>query len=147
MEYKIDDMVMDRIQVNSNAKDGVVGKLSIEARGPFRIIEDHKNVSYSVKPFDKANGAIRRFMAQDIYALPPQILSCDDIEFPDLRYLNNDFAPVKHSFKYVFNIESYNSMWLDKSVLMQKLALKDICQDSIPVTDKVRQYGHALCLR
>ena len=41
MEYKIDDMVMDRVQVNSNAKDGVVGKLSIEARGPFRIIEDH----------------------------------------------------------------------------------------------------------
>ena len=110
MEYKIDDMVMARVQVNSNAKDGVVGKLSIEARGPFRIIEDHKNVSYSVKPFDKANGAIRRFMAQDIYALPPRILSCNGIELPDLRYLNNDFAPVKHSFKYVFNIESYNSM-------------------------------------
>ena len=37
----VDDMVMARVQVNSNADKGVVGKLYIEARGPFRVVADH----------------------------------------------------------------------------------------------------------
>ena len=66
----VNDMVMARVQVNSNADKGVVGKLSIEARGPFRIVEDHGNGSYSVHPFNNPNSAIRKFQAQDMYALP-----------------------------------------------------------------------------
>ena len=33
--YKVDDMVMARVQVQSSSATGVVGKLAIEARGPF----------------------------------------------------------------------------------------------------------------
>ena len=54
-------MVMTRVQVNNSAAQGVVGKLSIEARGPFRVVEDHDNGSYSVQPFNKPNSAVRKF--------------------------------------------------------------------------------------
>lgn len=69
IEYKIDDMVMDRVQVKSSSTTGVVRKLAIEARGPFRITTDHGNGSYSVKPFDKPDAPSKKFMAQDIYML------------------------------------------------------------------------------
>ena len=104
---------MALVQVNSDKKAGKVGKLSIESRGPFRIMTDHSNGSYSVQPFDKPDSAIRKFLAQDIYALPPQILPCDPVDLPDLRYLNTDYAPVKHPFKASFDVESYNIMWFD----------------------------------
>ena len=57
---------------------------------------------------------------QDIYALPPHILPCDDFDLPDLRYLNTDFTPVKHPFKDNVNIESYNSIWLGNTSMITK---------------------------
>ena len=108
--YEVGDMIMARVQVNSNAKTGIVGKLSIKLRGPFKVAINHGNGSYTVVTFDKPNGTKRNFLAQDMYALPPQILPCDQINFPDLRYMNNNFAPVTHPFKDSFNIESYNSI-------------------------------------
>ena len=71
-------------------------------------------------------------MAQDQYALPREIFPCDDVNLPDFRYLNNDFAPVKHPFKDAFNIESYNSMWLDESIPVTKPSLQSICTESLP---------------
>ena len=137
--YKVNDMVMARVEVQSSAKNEVVGKLAIESRGPFRIITDHDNGSYTVQPFDKPDAATRKFMAQDLYALPREILPCDDIDLPDFRYLNNDFAPVKHPFKDAFNIESYNSMWLDKSIPVTKPSLQSICTDTLPNIDETAQ--------
>ena len=110
VQYEHNDMVMVHVQIKSFKETGTVGKLAIEARGPFRVLEDHGNGSYSVQPFNKPDSAVRNFFAQDMYALPPQILPCADINLPYIRYLNTDFAPVKHPFKDNFNIESYNSM-------------------------------------
>ena len=104
---------MARVEVQSSAKNEVVGKLTIESIGPFRILTDHENRSYTVQPFDKSDAVTRKFMAQDLYTLPREILPCNNVDLPDFRYLNNNFAPVKHPFKDSFNIESYNSMWLD----------------------------------
>ena len=59
----VDDMVMARVQVNSNDDKGVVGKISIEAQGPFRVVEDHGNGSYYVQPFNKPDSAIHKFQA------------------------------------------------------------------------------------
>ena len=132
ISYEVGDMVMARVQVNSNAKTGVVGKLSIESRGPFRVVTNHGNGSYTVKPFDKPNGAERKFLAQDMYALPPTILPCDQIDLPDLRYMNTDFAPVAHPFKDAFNIESYNSIWFDKQPPLTKPTLQEVCGANLP---------------
>lgn len=129
--YKVNDMVMAHVQVQSDKDKQVVGKLSIEARGPYRIVEDHGNGSYSVQQFDKPDVVIRKFMGQNLYALPPQILPCDDIDLPDFCYLNSDFAPVKHPFADSFNIENYNNMWLDDQNVVTKPDLRQVCEDDI----------------
>ena len=54
-------MFISRVQVDSSAANEIEGKLSIEARGPFRVVEDHNNGSYSVQPFDKPDSAVRKF--------------------------------------------------------------------------------------
>ena len=117
---------MVRVQVNSSASQGLVGKLSNEARGPFRVVEDYSNGSNSVQPFDKPDSAVRKFQTQNIYALPPQILQCDDFDLPDLMYLNTDVAPVKYSFKDNFNIKSCKRMCLDNTSMITKQDLIDL---------------------
>ena len=91
------------------------------------MLENHCNDSHSVQPFDKPEGALRKFLAYDIYALPPQILPCADIDLSDFRYLYTDFAPVKHPFKDLFNTESYNSMWLDHKSVVSEPDLHQVC--------------------
>ena len=98
-KYTIGDMVMARVQVQSKAATGIVGKLFIQSRGPYKVIEDHNNGSYLVKSFDKLDATSGKFLAQDLYALPPQILPCDEVDLVDLRYLNIDFTSVAHPFK------------------------------------------------
>ena len=66
VQYKVNDIVMARVQVNSSADQGVVGKLSIEAHGSFRVVEDHDNGSYYVQHFDKCDSVVRQFQTQDI---------------------------------------------------------------------------------
>ena len=92
----------------------------IEARWPFRVVENHGNVTYSVQPFDKPDSVVRKFQTQDLYALPLQYIPCDDVDLPDFRYLNTDFTPVKHPFKDNSIIENYNSMWLDNISMITK---------------------------
>ena len=87
-------MVMARVHVTSKEATGTVGKLSITSRGPYRVTKNHNNDSYSIQLFDNPQGVIRKFFAQDLYALPPQILPCDAIDLPYLRYFNTDLAPV-----------------------------------------------------
>lgn len=130
-------MVMALVHVTSKVANGVVGKVDIKARGPFCIIEDHYNGSYSMHPFNKSDSVIIKFMAQDLYILPPQILPCDDIDLPDFRYLNSDFAHIKHPLKDTFNIESYNSMWLDDTMQTRKPNLKEICNKVSPIVPPI----------
>ena len=115
--------------MTSKAANDVVGKLAIEVRGPFRIMKDHSNGYYSMQPFNKPDSAISKFMAQDLYALPPQIFPCDEIDLPDFCYLNSYFSPIKHPFKDTFNIESCNSMWLADTTQTRKTNLTEICKE------------------
>ena len=94
---------------------------------------NHGNGSYTDIPFDKPNGAERKFLAQDMYALPPQILPCDQIDLPDLRYLNTDFVPVAHPFKDSFNIESYDSVWFDKQPPSTRPTIGEVCGENLPL--------------
>ena len=130
--YHVGDMVMACVQVQSKAAKDTVGKVSVLSRGPDKITEDHGNGSYSVQPFDKPDAAIRKLLGQDLYALPSQILPCNEVDLVDLRYLKYVFAPVDHHLKYAFDIESYNSMWYDKQPPSIRPPLITICKDSLP---------------
>ena len=94
------------------------------------MLKDHGNGFYTVKPFDKPDSTVHKFLAQDLYALLPQILPCVDVDLPNCCYLNTDFAPVKPPFKDNFDIESYNSMWLDNQSLVSKPDLCQVCGDN-----------------
>jgi len=52
-------------------------------------------------------------MTQDLYMLPPTILPYEQMDTPDLRYINSDIAPVKQPFKDTLDIESYNTHWYE----------------------------------
>ena len=54
------------------AAAGVVGRLSIESRGTFRVVEVCGTGSYSIQPFGKPAGAVRKIFDHDLYALPPK---------------------------------------------------------------------------
>ena len=63
--------------------------------------------------YGKPQSSLQKFMSADLYLLPPQILPCEHVDTPTLRYLNTDFAPLRHPFGKDFNIESYNTSWLE----------------------------------
>lgn len=67
-----------------------------------------------------------------MYVLPPQTLPCNQVDLPDLRYIHADYAPLKYYFKSTFDIDSYNSMWLDKTTTLSHPSLNSICKDIIP---------------
>ena len=56
------DMVMARVQVQSKASTGAVGKFANKSIGPFCITKWHNNGSYSVQPFDKPDAATWKFV-------------------------------------------------------------------------------------
>ena len=76
------------------------------------VIEDTGNSAYNVRRYGKPDGPLYKYMTQDLYLLPPTILPCEQMDTPDMRYLNSDFAPRKQPFDNL-DIESYNTKWFD----------------------------------
>lgn len=71
--FKIGDIVKAHVQVQSNAAKGQVGKLSYQARGPFKIISDLSHQSFEVQKLDKPDSTIRKYKSADLYLLPPSL--------------------------------------------------------------------------
>ena len=113
VKYKPGDIVMGRVAVQSKASRGVVGKLVYQSRGPFIVIEDAGRSTYKVRKYGKPNSPLSKFMAEDLYLLPPQILPGEYIDTTDMRYMNFEFAPQNHPFTKTFDVEGYNTAWYD----------------------------------
>mmetsp|Transcript_30102 Transcript_30102/g.28997 ORF Transcript_30102/g.28997 Transcript_30102/m.28997 type:complete len:86 (+) Transcript_30102:3-260(+) len=62
---------------------------------------------------EKPDSALRKFMTEDVYILSPDILPCEHLDTPDMRYINSDFTPDKYPFDNTADIESYNINWYD----------------------------------
>ena len=111
--YKPGDIVMARVAVQSNKSAGRVAKLVYQSRGPFIVVEPTGFSSYQVRRYGKPESALRKFMTEDLYMLPPAIMPCANSDTSDMRYINSDYAPIKHPFDDNFNIEAYNTNWYD----------------------------------
>ena len=139
VKYKVGDVVMARVAVQSDKSKNKVAKLVYKSRGPFIIMEDTGLGSYKCRRYGRPNGALYKFLTEDIYLLPPQILPCDEVDTPDLRYLNSDFAPnLKHPFHKDFDIQAYNTRWFDddedengteKAAIGRKVNMEDFLPD------------------
>jgi hypothetical protein len=114
--YKVGDVVLVRVQVQSNAQLDRVAKLSYRLRGPMIVKEVLGNGAYSVTRLDNPDGPRRKYHAQDLSLLPPVLWPVEPLDGPDLRYLNSNHAPLPHPLAHPFNIKLYNEMWLSDPV-------------------------------
>ena len=108
--FKVGDIVKAHVQVQSNAAIGQVGKLSYQARGPFKIISDLGQQSFEVQKLDKPDSAIRKYKSADLYLLPPSLFPPEPLDMMDQRYLNYENAPIVSPLRKPLGIEMYNEM-------------------------------------
>ena len=63
--FKISDVIKAHVQVQSNADQGEVEKLSYQAQGPFKISKIFGNISYEVKRYNKPDSAVRKYKGRE----------------------------------------------------------------------------------
>jgi hypothetical protein len=130
------DLVMARVQVQSNSSTSTVAKLSYRKRGPYEIIATEGFGSYSVRKYGRPDAPLLKYPTQSLSALPPALLPCSPLDTPDFRYLNHSHAPLPHPLRHPFNIHMYNNMWFSPDIktnhppLFEHIDLP--CSDSSP---------------
>ena len=102
------DVVMTRREVMSDKAKNKVGKLTYQVSGPFVITKATGHGSYYARKLKDKNSAEQKFMAEDLYPLPPSLLPCDPIDGADVRYLNHSHPSITHPFEKDLNIKSYH---------------------------------------
>lgn len=108
--FKIGDIVKAHVQVQSKAAKGQVGKLSYQARGPFKIISDLGHQSFEVQRLDKPTSGTRKYKSADLYLLPPSLFPPEPLDTMDQRYLNYENAPIVSPLRKPLGIEMYNEV-------------------------------------
>jgi hypothetical protein len=108
--FAIGDLVLVRVQVQSNAELNRVAKLSYQVRGPFKILS-HTAGSYQIVPLHKPDATPLSYPGSMLSPVPPGILPCQPIDSPDFRYLNHGHAPLPNPLKRHLHIEQYNEVW------------------------------------
>ena len=88
-DFIVGDIVMVRTAVQSNATINKVAKLSYQVRGPFRIVKCTGHGSYLVRKLYKPDSPELRFMAIDLYPLPPSLKPCEPVDSSDIGHLNH----------------------------------------------------------
>jgi hypothetical protein len=104
------DLVLVRVQVQSNAELHKVAKLSYQVRGPFRILS-HSAGSYQVVPMHRPDSTPLSYPGHLLSPVPAGILPCTPVDSSDFRYLNHGHAPLPNPLKRHLNIEQYNEVW------------------------------------
>ena len=110
VSFHVGDAVMARWEVQSNKSANKVGKLCYQVRGPFTIVKPTGTGGYIVTKFGKPDGPQLKYMAEELYALPPTLLPCDPVDGSDIRYLNHSHPSVPNPLKDVLDIVSYDTM-------------------------------------
>ena len=114
--YAVGDLVMARVQVNSDAASGTVAKLSYRKRGPYEIVESTGYGAYLVRRHGHPTAPLLKYPTQALSPLPPALLPCTPIDTADFRYLNHSHSPLPHPLRSPFNIQMYNNMWFPSSL-------------------------------
>ena len=70
--------------------------------------------SYLVRKLYKPDSPELKFMATDLYPLPPSLKPCEPVDSSDIRYLNHSHSPIANPLSKPLNIELYNDTWFDK---------------------------------
>ena len=81
VKYSPGDIVMAKVAVQSKKSAGRVAKLVYQSKGPFVVVETTGFSSYQVRRYGKPNSALRKFMTEDLYMLPPAIMPCEKLRY------------------------------------------------------------------
>ena len=81
--FKVGDIVMAHVHVQSNTSKGQVSKLSYQARGPFKIISYLGQQSFEIQKLDKPDSAIRKYKSADLCLLPPSLFPPEPLDLMD----------------------------------------------------------------
>lgn len=104
-KFKVGDFVFTNVQVQSNKRKGVVGKLSYVKRGPYKIIECHKSGSYTLKSTHSST-TIKKH-GSDLILSPKVISPVQAIDTSDQIYSEFNKKVVQNPFE-VIRIKGYN---------------------------------------
>jgi hypothetical protein len=110
--YNVGDLVLARVQVQSDASRGRVAKLTYRIRGPFEIVARLDGGSYHIRRAGAPNSPLLKFHAECLQPVPPGLLPCEPIDTADFRYLNLDHGPKPHPLQHL-GIQHYNAVWFD----------------------------------
>jgi hypothetical protein len=105
--FESNDLVLVRVQVQSNVELNRVAKLSYQVCSPFRVIS-HSSDSYKVVPMHQPDSNPISHPGHMLSSVPAGILPCSPIDSPDFRYLNHGHAPLPNPLKQHLHIEQYN---------------------------------------
>ena len=76
----VDDIVMARTAINSDASSNKMAKLSCQVRCPFCIVKCTGQGSYLVRKLYKADSPTLKFMAADLYPLPRSLKPYEPVD-------------------------------------------------------------------
>ena len=102
--------------VQSNLAKNKVAKLSYSVRGSYQIVRHTGFGSYFVRKLHKPDSPELKFMAYDMYPLPPSLKQCEPVDKNYSRYLNQQHTPLVNPLKKVLHIELYNEKWFSKPI-------------------------------
>ena len=109
---KIGDVARARVQLQSRAESGIIGKLSYRARGPFIISNDLGNDPFKVQLYGAPESATRKYKNTELYLLLPTLFPSEVLNTIDQRYLDCVHALVVSPLFKPMPIELYNDKWL-----------------------------------
>ena len=89
VSFDVGDVLLARREVQSNKSTNKVGKLCYQVRGPFVIVKPTVTGGYMVTKFGKSDGPKLKYMAEDLYVLPPTLLLCDPVDGSNIKYINH----------------------------------------------------------
>ena len=102
---------MARTAIQSDLTKNKVARLMYSVRGSFQIIRKTGLGSYFVRKLNKPDSPELKFMAPDLYPLPPSLKPCEPVDSTDTRYLNQTHAPLVNPLKKFLHVERYNEKW------------------------------------
>ena len=114
VELIVGNIVMVRTTVQSDASTNKVAKLSYQVQGKFRIVKCTGHGSYLVRKSYKPDSPELKFMATDLYPLPPSLKPCEPVDSSDIRYLNYSHSFIVNPLGTSLNMELYDDTWFDK---------------------------------
>ena len=94
VELDIDDTVLAKTIIHGNISTNKVAKLNHQVRGSFCIIKCSGRRMYLVRKLYKTDNIELKFMATDLYSLPPSLKLCKPVDNSEIWYSNQLYSPI-----------------------------------------------------